>query len=335
MDKKTNNEPLRVGVLGVAHLHADSYAAQLAALGDAVLVGVWDADSDRANRKAAQYQTGAFTDRDALLAASDAVVVCSENVHHRALTEAAAQAGKHVLCEKPLATTPDDAHAMIEACQSAGVQLMTAFPCRFSPPFQSLQSAVANGELGEVLALRGTNRGKCPGGWFIDKALSGGGAVMDHTVHVTDLLRALLNAEVAEVYCESGNGILHGDFDDTGFLTLTFENGVWATLDASWSRPQTFPTWGDVTLGVTGTGGVIEMEMFAQESVRYNDASGRIAYEGWGSSIDAGMVASWVAALRTGSPVPVTGEDGLRAVEVVEAAYESARTHQPVRVRHR
>jgi len=327
---------VKVGFLSIAHLHADSYAAQLRALpGQAEIVGVWDDDAGRRALKAAEYGTAAFEDADALLDAAAAVVVCAENANHRALVERAAKAGKHVLCEKPLATTPDEARAMVDACDAAGVQLMTAFPCRFSPAFGQLLAAVRRGDLGDVLAVRGTNRGRCPGGWFIDKALSGGGAVMDHTVHVADLLRVLLGSEPAEVFCEADNRVLHGDFDDTGFLAITFENGVFATLDASWSRPKTFPTWGDVTLGVTGTRGVMELDLFAQEMTLFDDTRGRVAYQGWGSSIDRGLVAAFIEAVATGAPVPVTGVDGLRAVEVVEAAYASAASGQPVAVRQR
>ena len=309
--------------------------AQMRTLPNVEIVGYWDDDAERLARLAPVFGCPAFSDVDELLALCDAVTVCSENVGHRALTERAAKAGKHVLCEKPLATNPDDAKAMVDACAAAGVQLMTAFPCRFSAPFGQLLTAVQAGELGEILAVRGTNRGQCPGGWFIEKEKSGGGAVTDHAVHVTDLLRVLLSSEVESVYCELDNGILHGDFEDTGFLTLNFENGVFATLDSSWSRPKSFPTWGDVTLGVTGTRGVVELDMFAQESVLYSEKSGRGANQGWGSSIDAGLVAAFVGAIENGTAVPVTGVDGLRAVEVVEAAYESVRTRQVAGVRRR
>jgi predicted dehydrogenase len=326
---------VRVSLLSCAHLHADSYVAQLHALTNARLVGLWDDDPARLVMKAEGYGCDPYSDADALLEKCDAVVICSENVKHRPLTERAARAGKHVLCEKPLATTPDDAKAMVDLCASAGVQLMTAFPCRFSPAFVQLQSLARDGYFGEILAVRGTNRGRCPGGWFVDRALSGGGAVMDHTVHVTDLLRAFLGDECARVYCESGNGLYHGDFDDTGFLQMTFEGGVFATLDASWSRPKTFPTWGDVTLGVVGTKASVELDMFAQESVLYSDVAGNVSYQGWGSNIDEGLVRAFVRAVETGSPVPVTGTDGLRAVEVVEAAYKSVAEGQPVAVARR
>jgi predicted dehydrogenase len=326
---------IKVGILSGAHLHVGSYAAQLNASPDAEIVGIWDDDAERRARGSANYGTPEFAEREALLEVCDAVVICSENVKHRDNTEAAARAGKHILCEKPLATTPDDARAMVDICAAAGVQLMTAFPCRFSPAFHHLLAAVQNGEVGEILAVRGTNQGKCPGGWFIQKELSGGGAVMDHTVHVTDLLRVLLGSECATVFCESDNGLLHGDFDDTGFLNFSFENGVFATLDASWSRPKVFPTWGNVTMGVVGTKGVIEMDMFSQESVLYSDKTGGVSYRGWGSDIDEGLVNAFIHSVKTGEPVPITGVDGLRAVEVVEAAYESVRTGQVATVRHR
>jgi predicted dehydrogenase len=326
---------VKLGILSAAHGHANSYAAQLRALPNTQLVGLWDSDAVRLADRSLAYGCEAFTEMAALLERCDAVMVCAENVHHRALTEAAAQAGKHVLCEKPLATTPDDARAMVDACETAGVQLMTAFPCRFSPAYYDLLAMIENGDIGDVLAVRGTNQGKCPGGWFIDKALSGGGTVMDHTVHVTDLLRGLLGSEVDSVFCEADNRLLHGDFDDTGFVALNFENGVFGTLDASWSRPKVYPTWGNVTLGVTGTKGVVEMDMFGQESVLYSNKRDSITYANWGSSTDYGLVKAFVDAVESGSPVPVTGIDGLRAVEVVEAAYASAESHQPVTVRHR
>jgi predicted dehydrogenase len=323
---------VKIGILSLAHMHANAYAARLKAAPDAAFVGLWDDDAERRQRKAAEYEVPPFSEPDALLETCDAVVVCAENARHRPLVERAAAAGKHILCEKPLATTPQDARAMVDACRQAQVQLMTAFPTRFSPAFASLLRSVHSGELGEVLAVRGTNRGRCPGGWFIDKALSGGGAIMDHTVHVADLLRALLQSEPAEVYGEADNRILHGDVEDTGFLTITFDSGVFATLDSSWSRPKTFPTWGDVTLGVTGTRGVIEMDMFGQEMTLYDDKKGRVTYQGWGSNIDKAMVSAFVRAVASGEPVPVTGVDGLRAVEVVAAAYRSIETGQPAPV---
>jgi predicted dehydrogenase len=281
---------------------------------------------------AQRYETQAFANYEALLSTPDldAVVICSENVRHRELTEMAAAAGKHVLCEKPLATTVADAEAMIAACKSAGVQLMTAFPCRYSPVMQRLKAALDSGSAGKIVAMRGTNRGRNPGGWFIDKALSGGGATMDHTVHVTDLMRWILQDEVREVYAEISNGISHSAFDDVGFLSLTFRQGVFGTLDASWSRPKSFPTWGDVTLEVITERGTLSMDMFSQNLVLYSDRTNSVSWHNWGGNMDDGLVAAFARAIAEGSPVPITGEDGLRAAEVALAAYRSAETQQAV-----
>jgi len=192
---------------------------------------------------------------------------------------------------------------------------------------------VKSGAVGKVLAIRGTNRGSNPGGWFIDPALSGGGAVIDHTVHVADLNRVLLGTEATEVYAEIGNGFNHQDWDDTGFLNISYGDGVFATLDTSWSRPKTYPTWGDVTLQVVGTKGVLDLDMFAQSVSEYNDTKGSVAWPFWGSNIDAGLIADFVK-LTAGEDVPriATGVDGLRALEVALAAYRSAKAGEPVAV---
>lgn len=325
---------VRIGMMSFAHMHATSYAHSIASREDTELVGIADAEPARAEQMAARYSTRTFESYEALLAAPglDAVVVCSENVNHRTLVEMAAAAGKHVLCEKPLATTLADAEAMIAACRAAGVQLMTAFPCRYSPVMQRLKAYVDSGAGGAVLAFRGTNRGRNPGGWFIDRSLSGGGAMIDHTVHVTDLMRWLLSDEVCQVYAEISNGISHGDFDDVAFLSLDFRSGVFGTLDASWSRPKSFPTWGDVTLEVVTEKGTLSMDMFSQNVVLYSDRTNSVSWHNWGGNMDEGLVAAFARAVAEGSPVPISGEDGLRAAEVAIAAYRSAETQRAVKI---
>jgi predicted dehydrogenase len=329
---RPKSKKVRIGIMSFAHMHAASYASCIVRRPDTELVGVADHDETRSRRMARHFEVRSFESYEALLSAPglDAVVVGSENVRHRELTELAAQAGKHVLCEKPLATTVADGEAMIAACRNAGVQLMTAFPCRFSPVLQCLKTALDSGEAGDVVAIRGTNRGRNPGGWFIDKSLSGGGATIDHTVHVTDLMRWILKDEVKEVYAEISNGISHDTFDDVGFLSLTFQRGVFGTLDASWSRPKTFPTWGDVNLEVVTTRGTISVDMFSQNLVLYSDRTNSVSWHNWGGDMDYGLLGAFADAIGAGEPVPITGEDGLRAAEVALAAYQSAETQAPV-----
>ncbi len=326
---------LKIGILSFAHMHAASYAAALAAHPGADLVGIADVDAERGRRQAEVFNTQFFEGEAALLDQNlDGVVVTSENVHHRRLVEMAAGAGvKAILCEKPLATTLEDAQAMIDVCRAAGVTLATAFPCRYSPAYQRLHEQVSAGAIGDVLALRGTNHGKMPGGWFTDTALSGGGAVIDHTVHVADLNRHLLGREAVEVYAEIGHGFYHQKWEDTGFLSIRYDGGVFATLDTSWSRPASYPTWGDVTLQVLGTGGVLELDMFKQNLVSYGAEGQGTSWVPWGSDTDAGLITDFLK-LAGGQRVPLlaSGEDGLAALAVALAAYRSAELGAPAAI---
>jgi UDP-N-acetylglucosamine 3-dehydrogenase len=329
-----SKQAVRIAVLSFAHMHAYSYAASLVSRDDVDLVGLWDDEQIRGIAAGEKFVAPYFDDIDQLLDRGlDAVIVTSENAFHRRLVEKAAAAGvKAVLCEKPIATTLSDAQAMLSACESSGTFLATAFPCRYSPSFEKLLESYHSGSLGEILGIRATNHGVCPFGWFVDKELSGGGAVIDHTVHVADLNRVLLSKEADEVFAEIGNNIYHQDWEDTGFLTIRYKDGPFCTLDSSWSRPKkSFSTWGDVTLEIVTTGGVVQLDMFAQAFNHYDEKSPQHKMIGWGSDIDQGLIADFLKAAK-GEPTPrlATGYDGLKALEVALAAYESAESHQPV-----
>ena len=321
---------LKMGIMSFAHLHAYSYASAINFMDNTEFVGIADDDLDRAKEMAQRHHTRYFGSYEELLKEVDAVVITSENAHHKELAEFAARKGKHILCEKPLATTPDDAKAMIDVCLENGVQLMTSFPCRYSPAMRQIRREYQQGRIGKALAIRGTNRGRCPFGWFTNIRLSGGGSLMDHTVHVTDLMRWLLQSEVKSVYAQTSNGMFHDSFEDCALLTMEFDNGVFATLDSSWSRPKSFPTWGDVTLSVVGEKGILNMDMFSQNLIHYNDTDNGAHWHSWGVNFDLEMIIAFVNAIMRGEMVPVTGLDGLRTVEVVEAGYASASIGKPV-----
>lgn len=327
----------RIGLISFAHMHGLSYAEKLSRHPGVTLAGAWDGDADRGRRIAGRLgMDRVHASLDELLSRDDvdAVVVCSENVHHAAHTIAAAEAGKHVLCEKPLATASADAAAMVRAAEKAGVVLMTAFPCRFHPAALRTRRAIEKGDAGRVLAVNGTNHGKNPGGWFVDPDLAGGGAIADHTVHVVDLLRWMTGQEVKEVYAEATRFDADLPVEDGAILSLAFDDFI-ATQDASWSRPPSFPVWGDVTLEIIGESGVLSMDLFAQEHTIVRESDARVIGENWGDDMDLGLVQEFVAAIDGGRKPSVSGVDGLRAVEVVEAAYRSAASHRPEAVEHR
>ena len=186
-----------------------------------------------------------YADYNELLAQElDAVVICSENARHAEITKRAAAAGKHVLCEKPLGLSEAEMLEMIQVCKDNGVQLMTAFPCRYITSVRQAKEAIDAGQIGEILAMKGTNRGTMPGGWFIEREKSGGGAVLDHTVHVMDLMHWFTGSKAEEVYAHAETLFNDTEIDDAGMVHVKFANGVVAVLDPSWSRNRTFPTWG-------------------------------------------------------------------------------------------
>ncbi|MHB8636392.1 MAG: Gfo/Idh/MocA family protein [Fimbriimonadaceae bacterium] len=327
----------RVGILGVAHVHTPSYVASMRSHPAVELVGFHDPDPATACHFATQFALNAYG-LDDLIGAADAVILSGTNVQHKPFGVAAASAGKHVLTEKPIATTLEDADAMIAAAERARVNLMTGFPCRFSPAWLRLKEHVAGGAVGRVLAVNATNRGTCPGGWFVEPEKSGGGAMIDHTVHVADLLRDLFAEEPSAVHAQLGNNVYGEAWEDTAMLTLDYASGLFATLDASWSRPKTFKTWGDVTMTVIGESGVLAMDMFGQEIEAYS-LSEPYGTRGFGSNLDALMIDEFVTACREGRPPVVTGEHGRAALRVALLGYASSRSsetrHAPSAPAHR
>jgi UDP-N-acetylglucosamine 3-dehydrogenase len=323
---------LRVGLVSFAHVHAPALAGTLARLEQVDFTGIHDEDEKRGRAAASAHGARWHPTLEALLEASEATVLASTNVDHRGYTEAAARARVHVLCEKPLATTIADAQAMIDACRSAGVQLGTAFPVRGSPAVMALKDAIADGALGRIRAVRATNPGQYPGLWFGDKRLAGGGAAMDHTVHAADAIRWVLDEEFARVHAELGSFIYGLDVEDCGVITCDLAGGAFASIDCSWSRPQTFPTWGGVTLHVVGDKATVDVDVFRQALTHYDDTAGRTRLVGWGDDLTERMVVGFVDAILAGRPVPIDGEDGLRALEVAIAAYRSSESGRPLAI---
>ncbi|MBM7570133.1 Gfo/Idh/MocA family protein [Aquibacillus albus] len=322
---------MKVGIISFAHGHAYGYAQALTQIEGVEIAGIADDEKDRGQKVAEQFNTTHYVDYHELLEQPvEAVVITSENSNHYQHVVAAANKGKHILCEKPIASNLEDAKSMIAVCKEHNVILQTAFPVRFNTPIANAKKVIESGELGNIIAMKGTNRGTNPGGWFVDKAKSGGGAVIDHTVHVVDIMRWYTGAEVKEVYAEVDNMISDYDIDDCGLLTMEFDNNMFATLDCSWSRNKNYPTWGDVTLEIIGSNGTLAVDAFAQKTNVYsNDGT---QWNFWGDNMDQALVEDFITTVREKKSPSITGEDGLRALEVAMAAYESSEKKQPVAI---
>lgn len=339
----TDRRTIKVAVLSFAHTHAIGYCRLLAARDDIELVttdpdgaSAPDAGPRGAELAALLGVPYVETYDEALAWGPDAVIVTAENARHRELVERAAAAGAHILCEKPLATTVADAEAMLAATERAGVTLMTAYPVRFAASFTDACARVRSGRLGEIIGVTGTNNGKIPladRAWFTDEALSGGGSFIDHVVHCADLLDELLGTLPTSVRAVS-NRMLHADagvdVETGGLVTAIYPGGIVATIDCSWSVPDSAPTWGGITLQITGTRGTLTIAPFAQH-ISGHDASGEV-WEGVGDDLDGAMIAEFLGAVREGRPAVPDGGVGLRTLRVVAAAQRSAATGQPVAV---
>ena len=332
---------LRIGILSVAHVHAENYAAILKSLPGTELVGFSAEDRNSGPQFAEKHGLRWFSrHRDLLAEGLDGVVICSENAYHRELVEIAAEAKCHILCEKPIEIHLAAAESMLAACQKNSVHFMTAFPMRFAPSTRTVRTMIRSGELGSVLGVNGVNHSEIPIGhraWFADKALAGGGAVMDHTVHLVDLLRWFFAAEVAEVYAEVDN-LFHRDrveIDTAGLILLTLSNGVQASIDCSWSRPTTYPRWGHLKMEVVGEKGLAVMDSFAEYVTLYSPNSPRNpSWIGFGPDPNLAMLQEFIGSIREQREAAVTWKDGYEALRVALAAYESAREKEPITLEH-
>jgi predicted dehydrogenase len=214
---------------------------------------------------------------------------------------------------------------MIAAAEAAGRNLMTAFPCPFSPSFRAAETRFRNGEIGDLVAICATNRGTCPFDWFVDPALSGGGALIDHVVHVADLIRRLVASEPFKVVAKTSHNLYGAAWEDSALVHLEYPQDVFATLDSSWSRPLSYKTWGDVTMNIVGTQGVIELSLFNQSVDKFANGLKTHTLSPYGSNLDHLMVKEFIDAIREDRAPIITGADGRAALKVALDAYASLR----------
>lgn len=324
---------IKVGIISFEHMHALSYAKALFRTEGVEIAGIADSDMFRGTEMASRFKTTYYQDyRDLLEKDIDGVVICTCNKLHATTVIDAARKHKHILVEKPFATTVQEARSMLQECSRNKVKIMTAFPLRFNQAVIEAKKEVDRGDIGDILCITGINHGKIPSGWFLEKEKSGGGAVIDHTVHVADLMRWFTGSEVKTVYAESGSLIHNKDIDDCGILNVEFENGVFATIDTSWAHHKNYPIWPEVYMEIIGTKGVLKVDAFSQVERIYSQASGEINDDVWGSDGDEGLMREFVEVLKTGKEPAVTGLDGAEVMKIALAAYASSQSHKVEKV---
>ncbi|MBC7643773.1 MAG: Gfo/Idh/MocA family oxidoreductase [Thermoleophilia bacterium] len=330
---------LKVAVLGTRHVHAEGLV-QIAAATGATIVGAHERDP-RARSAWAGLGLGNIGTREAVLAEADAVIVAGTNAERVDDTLAALEAGCAVLSEKPVAMNEADLERLLAHINAASSgKLSVALPVRFGGALVRARDAIRAGSIGTPIAGRGTNHGQFPGGWFGSLADAGGGAIMDHTVHVSDALCWLLDDRIEAVYAESTHKMYPNiEVESGGILTMNFASGFFASLDASWSRPASFHTWGDVWVEIMGTEGRIVINPMARHMNHFSEQAGKLLTVGYDEGDMTGdMVRAFLASAAGAEPTdvaPASLAEGVHASETVFAAYRSCASGKVEQVRDR
>jgi len=267
----------------------------------------------------------------------DAVYVATPVHLHREQTVLAAQAGKHVLVEKPMAMSSTDCEEMMRACTDSGVKLGIAFYQRFNARHQKMREWIAAGRIGQIVGARiqfGEYYPDTEGAWRQIPSLGGGGTIMDTGSHCVDTLRALLGAEVRQVTGFVDTLVFSYAVDDTASFLLRFDNGAHAIVTSFWTTPGAEQEGLNI-VEVYGTEGrMVAAPINAKNSegtLRLTRTNESIEYTG-DQNTHVAMLEDFVQAVDEDRDPQVAGRDGLLNMRVLEAAVRSSGTGQAVPV---
>jgi 1,5-anhydro-D-fructose reductase (1,5-anhydro-D-mannitol-forming) len=295
------------------------------------IVAVMSTDRDRGRAYAEEFGIPLSVTNLANLFASgiDAVYISTTNERHRAETIAAAEAGIHVLCEKPLATNLADAQAMVAACKKAGVVMATNHHLRNAATHRAARDIVRSGKLGRPLSARVVHAGYLPKHlqtWRLNNPVAGAGAIFDLTVHDSDLLRFVLSDEPEAISTVAQNGGMAIDgIEDAAHSVIRFRSGLIAHL---WDGFTT--KYAETSLEVHGTDGSLVARDCMSQSPRgtaiVRTATGDEPVELDHQNLYVRGVRAFHDAIKGKGRPAATGEDGTISLAVALAALESART---------
>jgi predicted dehydrogenase len=334
-------DKVRIGIVGTGI--GSQHARSLAKCPDAQIAAICDINKDRGAKFATEFSVPTiYTDYNEMVAsdAIDAVIVATPNSFHEPIAVAAFEAGKHVMCEKPLAMNAIEGARMVEAGKKSGKLFMMGFNNRFRGDSQLLKKYIENGDLGEIYyAKTGWVRRKClhwMSGWFADKALAGGGPLIDIGVHVLDLTLWLMGnpkpvSVMGSSYSKLGpdiykkRGLVYNVEDlAAGFIKL--ENGATVIMEASW---ESHVEKERIYTQLVGTKGGADLEPL------------KIYTDQHGSAVDIQPqfenlpghemeIKHFVSCVKGDCECISTGEHGLHIMQILDAIYESAKTGKSV-----
>ena len=314
---------LRFGVVGIGNIVQGTIAPAIVAEEGCELVAAVSRDQGRADAFAEKFGARfAYTDYDEMLANPevDAVFIATPNLQHSAQTIAAARAGKHVMCDKPMATSVADAVASVEACNAAGVKLGINFHNRHLPWVQDTRAMVAEGRIGdiEVIQVQGGSGPRHYDNWRADPAMAGLGTLYNVGVHILDFLGWILDSEATEVTALFDQQPGSGAVEMLAMVLLRFRNGTMAYLNAN--EKLLFPQ-NDIAIhgkkgriigaGLTRSRADGELRLMTEEGETVTPYPSPGAHRR--------SVAAFARAVLAGETPNASGADGLRSMQLCDA----------------
>lgn len=334
------------GLIG-AGLWGQAHAEVYATHPKAKLIAVCDLDIHKAKSLAQKYGVKAYDKVEQLLAESgvEAVGIATPDFAHRDPVVAAANAGKHILLEKPLATTGEDIEIITEAVQKNGVRLMVDFHARWNPPYAIAKQTIEEGKLGDVISayyrlndvisvplnmLSWSQQSSIL--WFLGS-------------HAVDTLRWMLHDEVERVYAVSRSVVLKSkgyNVPDIYQTTLEFKSGIIAQIENNWIVPNTQPNVNDMKLNVLGSKGMMDMDLsnngafrrYFEESHDHPDILVKPYVHGKHVGFAYEAIRDFVDRLADQQDFVTDLEDGIKVSKTILAIMESVKTKQPVTVKY-
>lgn len=354
--KKEDIKKIKIGIIGtgnIGHTHIEAYLKNPSV----ELYAFCDIDKERVEKVGKKYEiTKTYTELDEMLKLEelDAVSVCTWNSAHAACTIAALNAGKHVLCEKPMAMNAKEAEEMKAAAEKSGKLLMIGFVRRFGNDCKVLKDFISEDLFGEIYYSKATylRRNGNPGGWFGDKSRSGGGPLIDLGVHVIDLVRFLMgNPKPVSVYGATFQKLFdrrelkdkkgyvaaskkEGDICDVEDLVsalVRFDNGAVLSIEASFSLNMKKDE-GKIELFGTKGGANInpEIEMYTEMNGYMVDVNMNMPTALSFDGLFENEINHFVECVKDGIPCISPAEEGIEIMRILDGIYESARTGHEV-----
>lgn len=342
---------LKIGILGCGKIAQVRHIPEYAANPDCELVGFYNPTKSRAEDMAARYGGKAYDSAEELLAdpAIDAVSVCAANYAHAELTIKALMAGKHVLCEKPMAVTPTDCEEMVRVAKESNKFLMIGQNQRLTGAHALARQMVAEGAIGKVLSFRtcfghgGPETWAIKPGkdtWFFDKKEAAMGAMADLGIHKTDLIQFLLGQKVVRTTAKLTTLDKRGadgeliDVDDNAICIYEMADGTIGTMTASW----TYYAAEDNSTVLYGTGGELRIYDDSVHSIVLKKTDGTVQtfdveqIQTNDNQAASGVIDLWVDCLKEGREPEINGESVLSAMRAVFASMESSETGKAVEI---